>query len=539
MKNQINHLALDITLRDVLSFPSFEGSCIVAGKNRLDHPVWGLNQLDAPDLTNWARVNELIITTGFVVKDDPKSLVEIIHRASDLGLAGICIKPKRFLSGIPDIVIQEAVELSFPLVELPEDVQFHNLIADFYRNALERQNSKLFKSNQLISLLLRMMIRGVSLKDIADRITLLLNNSVVILDTLNRRTVMSTQSHEMISDDNCDVVLAKLRSTFGAAMKTKQLLVDNRSLGEICIIPTNRPILQGDLVIVDELILPIALEISREYLVREIENSHFNDYIDHLFNDEITDLDHEQMRASNLNLEPDAHYQVCCFKLASEEKVIASNATVMKNASFFSEFKYLLRQQGFTARIARLGGHYALIIKGKEALRNASTTSDAAIEKSVKQMGISYPHDELIIGCGRSYQGLEGMIHSQKEAVSAMRMSEMMESPRNVVFYKNLGLLRILTAQNPSADALQLVKESLGKLLDYNPNHREELLLTLRSYFSCHGNVKKISEKLYTHYNTIVYRIKRIEELTGMQLDDENDRFTLEAALRIYDFFDQ
>ena len=42
-----------------------------------------------------------------------------------------------------------------------------------------------------------------------------------------------------------------------------------------------------------------------------------------------------------------------------------------------------------------------------------------------------------------------------------------------------------------------------------------------------------MSDALYTHYNTILYRINRINEITGMNLDDPNDRLNLEIALKI------
>lgn len=42
-----------------------------------------------------------------------------------------------------------------------------------------------------------------------------------------------------------------------------------------------------------------------------------------------------------------------------------------------------------------------------------------------------------------------------------------------------------------------------------------------------------MSENLYTHYNTVLYRINRIKEITGLNLDDPNDRLNLEIALKI------
>ncbi len=70
-------------------------------------------------------------------------------------------------------------------------------------------------------------------------------------------------------------------------------------------------------------------------------------------------------------------------------------------------------------------------------------------------------------------------------------------------------------------------------LSDYDEKKSTELVRTLEAYFEYNGNLTRMSEQLYTHYNTILYRINRINEITDMNLDDPNDRLNLEIALKI------
>lgn len=74
---------------------------------------------------------------------------------------------------------------------------------------------------------------------------------------------------------------------------------------------------------------------------------------------------------------------------------------------------------------------------------------------------------------------------------------------------------------------------TLKPLVDYDNKKSTELVKTLEAYFMFNGNLTRMSEHLYTHYNTILYRINRINEITGMSLDDSNDRLNLEIALKI------
>ena len=61
-----------------------------------------------------------------------------------------------------------------------------------------------------------------------------------------------------------------------------------------------------------------------------------------------------------------------------------------------------------------------------------------------------------------------------------------------------------------------------------------EFIPVLEAYFQCGGNLKKLSELTFTHYNTLVYRLKRVKELTGLDPRMAQERFALETAIQLY-----
>ena len=69
-------------------------------------------------------------------------------------------------------------------------------------------------------------------------------------------------------------------------------------------------------------------------------------------------------------------------------------------------------------------------------------------------------------------------------------------------------------------------------------NKRWRTIKTLSMYFECGGNLKKVSEKMYIHYNTILYRINKIQQITNMDLSNSNDRLNLEVSLKIMNIID-
>ncbi|GAA3077329.1 PucR family transcriptional regulator [Streptomyces glomeratus] len=90
--------------------------------------------------------------------------------------------------------------------------------------------------------------------------------------------------------------------------------------------------------------------------------------------------------------------------------------------------------------------------------------------------------------------------------------------------------LAMVVAAAP-AEASHLVKVALGPLLDLPAPERARLVETLEHWFAAAGSVAVAAESLFVHPNTVRYRLRRIEELTGRSLSDPRTAADLGAAL--------
>ncbi|MFD9330338.1 PucR family transcriptional regulator [Streptomyces sp. NPDC060065] len=90
--------------------------------------------------------------------------------------------------------------------------------------------------------------------------------------------------------------------------------------------------------------------------------------------------------------------------------------------------------------------------------------------------------------------------------------------------------LAMLVAAAP-AEAAHLVNVVLKPLLDLPVSERARLLKTLQHWFAAAGSAADAAQSLYVHPNTVRYRMRRIEELTGRSLTDPRAVADLGAAL--------
>jgi hypothetical protein len=84
------------------------------------------------------------------------------------------------------------------------------------------------------------------------------------------------------------------------------------------------------------------------------------------------------------------------------------------------------------------------------------------------------------------------------------------------------------------AEAGRLARLVLGPVTELPPLDRRRLLETLEHWFAAGGSAADAAHRLYVHPNTVRYRLRRVEELTGRSLSDPAAVADLGAALQAY-----
>jgi PucR family transcriptional regulator, purine catabolism regulatory protein len=101
------------------------------------------------------------------------------------------------------------------------------------------------------------------------------------------------------------------------------------------------------------------------------------------------------------------------------------------------------------------------------------------------------------------------------------------------VRYDQLGIYRLLCTIGNMQYLMGFARDVLGPLLDYDTQHRTDLVPTLSVYLHHHGSHKQSARILHLHTNTVAYRITRIETITGLDLSDPDNRLIAHVAVKI------
>jgi purine catabolism regulator len=143
-----------------------------------------------------------------------------------------------------------------------------------------------------------------------------------------------------------------------------------------------------------------------------------------------------------------------------------------------------------------------------------------------------FPNHRLLCGLSGPAESLGEWPEVYRQALQAMKVAERLNLDKTVEF-NNLGVYRLLTELVDAPAAQEFCREIIGPLVKYDQRHRSNLVKTMNAYFEHHGNISQTSETLYIHRNTLLYRLDRIQDLTGQHLDNSDERLALQLALKL------
>src|SRR5690242_19289843 len=117
-----------LTVRQVLALGLFARSRLVAGAEGLDGEVRWAHAVDIPAASEWVRPGELLLTTFFGLRDDVVAQTCLCAQLAEKGLAGMVVAIGEYLDHVPPAVRAAGDAAHFPIIELPWDIAFEDVV---------------------------------------------------------------------------------------------------------------------------------------------------------------------------------------------------------------------------------------------------------------------------------------------------------------------------------------------------------------------------------------------------------------------------
>jgi purine catabolism regulator len=526
-----------VPLREVLKLEPLREARVVAGSAGLERPVRHVNVMEVPDILRWVRPDELLLTTAYPLREDRSALLELVPGLAAKGLAGLALKPARYIDAIPDEMLASADALGFPLIELPQDSSFSEVINSVLTVILNAQAARLARTAEIHERFTTIVLGGGGLPQIAEALAGSIERPVAFFDAQDR-VQTATPGAEDLDKAGLPPALADGPGGVGPGRRTTGWL-DGRRV-------TVQPIQAGS----DRFGTIVALGGA------ELDD----DQVDAIeYAATVAALRHVQGRAV---AEADRRFQSVCL----EELVTGhvDRAVLLERAAAF-KWDLSMPRAVVIARLETLAGRpfaelagtpdetavrrrladAARAALGRQAItweRSAevaalvvagpgeSATVEAA-DRLLETWRQSAPDATISVGVGRTTGDPIALAESYTEARRALEIGRWARGPGHVSDFRHLGIDRLLVGM-PEIELADFVETTLGPLVEYDRQQRSDLVATLDAYL-VDRNAAAAARRLFIHYNTMKNRLTQIEEVLGTSLDDPARTLALSVALRI------
>ncbi|MBE7052755.1 MAG: PucR family transcriptional regulator [Ruminococcaceae bacterium] len=182
------------------------------------------------------------------------------------------------------------------------------------------------------------------------------------------------------------------------------------------------------------------------------------------------------------------------------------------------------KQQDF---IVSLDETSLVLVKGFEEENDDEVMN---IAKSIYDNLMSEGLVKATIGIGTVIDNVKEIARSYKEACVALEVGKVFDNEKSIVSYDNLGIGRIIY-QLPTTLCELFLSEVFkkGSIEDLD----QEIIFTIQKFFENNLNVSETSRQLYVHRNTLVYRLDKIQKITGLDLRVFDEAIIFKVAMMV------
>ncbi len=540
-----------MTLSQALDLDCLHGADVVAGRDGLERELTRVNVMEVPDILPWVQPGELLLTTGYALRHDPEYLTALVPELNDRGLTGLAIKLGRYIDALPEPMVASADRLGFPLVTLPESAAFDDIIHGVLSSVLNPRMSMLEHAEAVLRTLVDVVLRGGDLADVCHR--LVDHRYTAVLVTTPEGEVVAEAAEDPAAlhkvhalpcfdragrfrvDDEPAGMGRQIRALGGGAEPTRlvaRIVAGSLDHGRI-IAFADRGLTPVDLHLLERSAETAALVITKNQAVAAVESKYRSDFLRDALAGTAGSAEHVVRHASSLGWNLSGPLVLVVAELNAQGQAgTGAPVTHAQQDRFASAWSQAVRVRLPGAAVVGRGHEIVCVIQADpDKSIDEITRLVGAIASSVRRASCGLP--DFATGVSRVVPCAEQLPQAYEKARTAMTVGRQMQGHSSLVHFDALGVFRLLSLIGDSAELRSFVAETLGDLADEQSPESADLRETLTVLLDRNLNVAETARVLHFHYNTLRYRITKLERMLGPFTTDPNARLSICLALRM------
>jgi len=266
----------------------------------------------------------------------------------------------------------------------------------------------------------------------------------------------------------------------------------------------------------------LALKINQEQTSIEVENRLKQDYLYDL----ILGLESEE------DLLRRGRYLQISFKVPYNIIILSPIDGTANNVDENRQFIRVLEKIRYVLGISTLP---LSMVHGQKLIVITPSQKTTSTAKSLLSYFNEFsPSLKATLGISNSVQHPTEYIKGYEEAKKAAEFANIFGRIDQIVHYDDLGIIGVLFESDNLNSMKAFRSKYLGALIEYELENKSELIDSLQVFLDNESVIQSSATQLHIHYNTLRYRLKRIEEISGLVLSDQQNRLNIQISLAIH-----
>jgi PucR family transcriptional regulator, purine catabolism regulatory protein len=532
-----------LTVREMLGQDAMRGSRIIAGADGLDRVVRRLNVMTVPNIVRWTKQDEFLLTTGYPLPRRMGEFGQLIEQLAAKGLAGLGVKLDEYLAEVPADAVELADRAAFPIVVIPPASPLDDVLSQTFETIVNRQAAALARRQQIHDAFLRVALTGGGLARLSGELAEILPGAdVVICDPAGYPLAATTQSGApdtdfralYLSDGggrvNSDWLVAGVHRDTGAGPPWAAAVIRAGEMRHGWVLAVSGaqglPAMAG--VAVEQAALVAALEITRDLAVLAVEQQFASNALHDLVTGTAANMDQALERAVRFGWDLRRPLTVLVARQCSAEH--GDDAVRLEGQP--REASALRAVELWTRAVRDRDRDAAVAGFATELVAVVGIADAAALARKI--------HADMTASTGRAYSvgvsqlgaGPLDIPRLYEEARVALKVGQRLNGSGAITNFAWLGLYRLISNVS-QAELRAFVHDTLGPVLDLPEPGRSDLLKSLAVLSGTRFNVAESARILHYHYNTMRYRVTKLERMLGEFADDAAATLRIGVALEI------
>jgi len=532
------------SIGELLRLPTLSSAAVVAGRSGLDRIVQRLNVMTVPDILPWVKENEFLLATGYPLPRSNAQLAQLVSALDARGLAALGVKLGNYIEALPRAMLQRADQLNFPIIDIPRQVGFDDILSQALTDILNRQSVVLERAEEIHRVFIRIVLDGGGLPEITEKLSQLIEGAVLVLAD-DGRVLASARLAEaagllanagMLAEDGRIVVGealdpgTRVLASGGVRLALAPVLAGSMRHGRILAVEGERPLQHDALIALEHAATVIALDAAKKLAVAAVERKFQSDFLHELLGGRVQQVEEVLSRSRSLGWHLDRPLVVVVAELERAPGAELSDLEDQRlHARLTDAWTSAVHDCDPGAAVAGFATEFVAIV----GVPDHRDLAEAAAPARSISAGLARHRQVLSLGVSRPVTTPIGLATAYHQATKAMQIGRRIHGPGTITHFDSLGVFRLLSLIDDDDELRSFAFDSLGPLLRLDAAERDDLLRTLEALVECNLNVARAARRLYFHYNTLRYRITKLERLLGPFTTDPNRCLQIGLALQI------